>query len=120
MVIKFQAHNIYDHKSFHRASASGDHEIKERWIRVSPKKRGKVSSTPQSARANHDGLRISEPDPLMKHSQPSAQIIHPPSTDKGKAVLGEEVHSQEVLFVGEPILEAFGQFNKHYYTIYIS
>ncbi|KAJ8426745.1 hypothetical protein Cgig2_003638 [Carnegiea gigantea] len=78
-----------------RASASGDHEIKEKWIRVSPKKRGNLSSTPQSARANYDGIRMFEPDPLMKHSQPSAQIIHPPSIDKGKAVLDEEVHSQE-------------------------
>ena len=70
------------------------------------KKRGRLSSTPLNTRAKYSGIHIFEPDPLVKASHPLETKTLPSSTtDKGKAVLVDEVNNQEEPTIGELILE---------------
>lgn len=98
MVEKFQAHNLSGATFPHASSSGGAPEAKEKWIRVSPKKRGRPSSTPPNPRVPFGGIRISEPQAspppsLDNNASPSAK-------DKGKVVLVEEENT-----LANPILE---------------
>ncbi|KAJ8436160.1 hypothetical protein Cgig2_025327 [Carnegiea gigantea] len=111
MVEKFQAQNIGDHKSPFQASTSGEPESKEKWIRVSPKERGRLCSTSPAKRSHYGGIRISEPPIPLKPTQfvSRACVASPSSNDKGKAVLIEtplipnDKSFDEPILVGVPI-----------------
>ena len=103
IVKKLQAHNICDQKSPHKYSSSGDPEAKEKWIHVSPKNRGKPSSTPPNPRAHYGGIRISKPQP--QHTTTGAKLDPPFSNDKGRVVLVKEEQNLAEPHLGKPILE---------------
>lgn len=95
MVEKFQAHNLSGHRPAHEASSSAAPDTKEKWIHVSPKKRGRSTATPPSARPKPGGIRFSEPIPTRMSSPPTDP--NPPSSqNKGKAILVENDSDQVV------------------------
>jgi len=87
VVEKFEAHGLSDTPS--SADPPSQAESSEKWIRISPKKRGR--SFPSSAQKNSSPLGIRLAEPRIVSASPPApaapKLADPGMKDKGKAIL---------------------------------
>ena len=91
VVEKFEAHGLADPPN--SAEPNFQAESSERWIRISPKKRGRSFHPSLEKKPTHSGIRIQEPlDVPAPPPNPSPAVLG--SKDKGKAILSEAPSKQ--------------------------